>query len=375
MEVGGRVRVRLHNGISARATIATLTEDEAEVLLDKDGAEHSVPLASLFALEPFEVDSTDNTCDAEMTATRVSASQRKERGNILFRLGDFDAAIEQYVAALKKLKPQALSPGAPVIVSCGDPSNGSAKRYRPGTVATVSGNVAEVLFDDDSPQTGDVDEAEIPVSRLVLVGDPVLQSSVYLNLAKAAAKRGDRLEPVAYAHRAVCTTHHIPEQEERPVSMAKALLVLARAELNRSNFNGAEHAADQGELLSPGDKQWAQLRAEAGRKRAQRHLSNKRLAKEVSMWVNDVMDARGQEEQAECESYTFIEKDEPSPVAVREGARAVFTPHALHHWGAAWAGTLAAVILALVVARTWPSVPLRDASEGSSVDDNAFHHG
>lgn len=343
--VGQRVRVRLPCGLLAeRATVATLDADDgdgggagrgraeaggtawgdgqgtkgpsAEVLLEGDGRELRVHVRQLSALEPFEL--------LEPT-TAPGPLALKEQGNRLLALLDASAALGRYTAALKLLAASALplASGSCVLVrpKPKPAKAGSApRRVRAAIVATVEpatarvgGSAEEQLFDLVYEEDGegeaeaemdddDDDDELVPRSRLLPVAcaaaegmrassasDPAdLQTQLYLNCCRASSRRGERLEPIAWAERALACALHVREPERRALLLGKALYLLARAELARSNFKGAEAAAARGGRLAPADREWPALVSEIARKRAEHTRQNRRLAKEFSHWLGGV---------------------------------------------------------------------------------------
>ncbi|KAG8466365.1 hypothetical protein KFE25_002121 [Diacronema lutheri] len=292
LAVGQCVRVRLGER-AERATVATIDEEHAELFAEKDGRELRVPLAHVCPLEPFELRA--HATDA------VSPIQLKDEGNALLQLGDYDAALAAYALALKLAVGSAppLGSGSRVLVR--PPPDARARRIRAALVGTLErcGAMADVVYEEDvvgggadcAQAPGDEDEL-VPRERLIAVcDDPALQARLYMNSARASRKRGDRLEPIAWAERALCCALHVPDGEQREQLLAKALYLLAGAELVRSNFAGAEAAAARGLKLAPNDREWLALAASVSRKRADAQRQNRRLAKELSHWIGGVMRA------------------------------------------------------------------------------------
>jgi hypothetical protein len=288
LQVGQRVRARL-GALAARGTIATLDAEHAELLMDKDGRELRVPIAALSCLEPFEL------CARRRPPAPAAL---KDAANALFKLDDCDAALELYAEARALLSAVSLTSGSRVLVK--PPPNARGGRMRPATIATLDDGgggtqLADVLYDDEPLHATEPEEELLPRERLVAVGaDAPLQVALYLNCARAAAKRGDRLEPIGWAERALACAAHVEPAAQGQALALKALYLLARAELARSNFKGAEAAAARGAALAGADeREWRALAAEVARRKAEHLRQNKRLAKEVSSWISGVMDADG----------------------------------------------------------------------------------
>lgn len=336
--VGQRVRVQLQaGGLAARATVATLDAGHAEVFLEADGRELRVARGLVSALEPFEA-------EAESPA---EPRLLKEQGNRLLALRDADAALDCYTRALKLLRePGApLGPGSLVLVRPRAGSRGA--RLRAAVVATVEpGGGGKFLFDlvyeEDEAQgaadqgqeggsaddDGDDDEL-VPRARLIPVGrdGAELQAQLYLNCARASGRRGDRLEPIAWAERALGCSLHLRDEQRKDELFQKALFLLARAELSRSNFRGAEAAAARGGRMAPADRDWAALAAEISRRRAEHKRTNRRLAKEVSRWLGGVMERP--DPRAGDSAPSAGAAREPREPSEAPGAQRSFAPGAL----------------------------------------------
>lgn len=71
---------------------------------DPDRELTALPGSDLSPLQPFELDECDLQAAGEGEASQL-AERLKDRGNVLFKLGDTDAAAEMFARVLKTLEP------------------------------------------------------------------------------------------------------------------------------------------------------------------------------------------------------------------------------------------------------------------------------
>lgn len=197
-DVGSIVRMPLPNekgslGCRMRATIATMGADGASVVT-WDGQEFSgLPPSLLEPLQPFEVEGRVH-CDIDGVA---GAETLKSHASVLFKLKDFQAAMEVYLAALRKLEAAtpllSISVGSAVLCGVqGVSADATTLRVRPATVATFSDFSADVMFEDGIASLPDEEDA-VSLTRLTALPDPstyagqqalALQRTLHMNIVR-----------------------------------------------------------------------------------------------------------------------------------------------------------------------------------------------
>lgn len=322
--IGAEVRVRV-GGSARRAIVATIDGDTVDVIF-RDSAEARAAVGDLSPLEPFE-----------RSPPLTDADALKSQGNTLYGLKDFEAAAERYEAAIKAMrKGCTLSEGQKVLVISPEEKS---RPVRPAIVATLVDADVEVVFVDDDGIDTDGD-AVLPQSKLVTVAEPTeLHIALYLNLARATFERGDRLPPIAYAHRALAAARHLDSADESRRWRLKALALLCKAEANRSNFKEARRLAQLGKADSH-DGDWDRVLREVDRKAEAFRKSNKRIAREMTRWIDGVMteEDNGRREEAPDGGGAGV-------VEARTTSQAAKTPGL----GFSFLGVVLAVLVALLL--------------------------
>lgn len=381
--VGRTVRARLpdHPKATRRAVIATLQDDSACVLWE-DEAPKSLPVGNAlpakkarfltrpFLVTPYPAKSNEHdTSQEEIESTCLlselldllefekeqSSSDNgitaptqvwKERGDQLLRLGDASAAIPYYEVALKLTS--TLQIGSSVLVKAA----GHAK-------------VAEIDCLDEDESTIDVSFVDSGVEKsvsekeiLLCILEPDedhLQERILLNLARCLLQLGDTStagsgERSKYLKSAVlaCTlvlalaSFHSENENDHVLTNTEksALLLRGQAQAGLQKFPHA--VADFKKLLKsdPDNKQGRKLLQKLDYQKAKLAKTDKRLAKEVSRWVQTVMNNDSSDDSVSGSGETKLIEHRPE---TRN------TPHAPLSATIPWFTLLAAVLLAWLV--------------------------
>jgi len=259
LRTGGRVRAPRNHG---REPCLVSDYDEAASTVDvvyDDGGEGVVDAARTSALLAFELE----------TEACTNAPELKLRGNALFREQDWVSAARHYESALKLLK-KVPTCGARVLVN-------SQAQLRSGTLSDVSAKTVDVMYDAGEDED-DLDRRRV----LLVVGDAELQCSLYLNLARCASKVG-RFKDAASA--ATLAGGLADTEELRPRFLCSARVVRGRANLAQKKLRHALRDAELAEAVNASDAGALSLKRDAARAKKLALRDNKRLAKEVTQWV------------------------------------------------------------------------------------------
>lgn len=329
LTLGKEVRVQVAPGKTRRATIECIDEvaKTVEILYKapnwvketEEAEEATVPADSLRPLEPFEVSSESTSEDLGTAASRV-----KDQGNVLFKLGDFEAAGEWYgkaIAALQSFKLPA-SPDTPHLVlvnragvltpgrvleveadsqradvslrtsSTGGQRSDESSRAFPGSLCCRSRR--NPAASDSSVVSGAPWRALIQVHQELLP----LHGSLLLNRARA-------LSQVLYYQEAAQDLSLVialwsvlgllepssqpPEQQEQ---LTKALYLRAKTRLSRMRIEPARQDLQAAWALSPPEATADLLRRlerEIDQAQKEKVRSNKKLAKEIAKFADNVM--------------------------------------------------------------------------------------
>jgi hypothetical protein len=251
LRTGGRVRAP--RGVGREPCLVSDYDggDSVDVVYD-DGGEGTVEASKASSLLDFEMD--ESACG--------DASELKRRGNALFGEKDWVNAAAHYERALQVLK-RPPTTGARVLINANS-------QLRCGTLSDVSTKTVDVMYDDG------VDEDDLDRRRVILVvNDAELQCSLYLNLAKCGLKVNRLRDSTSAATLAGGLANSTEELKARFLCSARVVRGLRHA-LRDADVALELNASDAGALALKRD-------AERAKKLALRE--NKKLAKEVTQWV------------------------------------------------------------------------------------------
>lgn len=279
--------------------------------------EATMPLKSLSELLDFEKNNTMEESEQEEPAASPSALVWKERGDALLRLHDHDAAAVCYEKALRRTS--RIEIGATVLVKAASGHVVAAE------IDCIDGADVDVSF----VQTGG-EEATVPKSKILLAvaeqeGADPLQQRILLNLSRCmlqlAETSGVRSRRPQYLRAAVLSTSLVlalcPSTRESADNTAaasstslqmSALLLRGKAQAGLQKFQHAEADLKRLLALDPEHKEGLSQIKLLQRQKAKVAKTNKRLAKDVSQWVQTVMHDK---EQQEGEAPSVSDADEP----------------------------------------------------------------
>eukprot|EP01041_Mallomonas_annulata_P003777 gene3777-7503_t len=315
-DVGSTVRVVLPQTVS-KAVISFDNGNGTYDIVKDNGVEvNGISSTCISALEDFELNKD----------SKVSAYERKEQGNVLFKLNDFGAAAEQYSAGLRVLVGKKLSVGMNVMI-CRD-----NKDIRLGMVSGLDErpdgtSTADIFYETDDYNDEDDNEEDeedgIPIQRITPLAPTEhleLHRALCMNQAKCALKLGALGWSVRWSSFAVAISKHIitssitssssdsrgkfeegkieneietkrdetKSEERRQSSLvsdalylrAKCLLTAARPKLAMQDVR----------VLSRLDaKKAAVMERDIDVFVTQRVKANKKLARDVAAWVDEAM--------------------------------------------------------------------------------------
>ncbi len=163
---------------------------------------------------------------------------------------------------------------------------------------------------DSASESGAEAEAEdaVPKRRIVLVvhgSQPALLCALLLNSSKCSLLLGDWAAALARASRAERIAAHDAREREKTAALRRtALVVCARASLGMQKFGWATTFASRllaaplpgcgADAAAAASKEARALLRDIQRRAAEVKRSNKRLAKELSAWVQAAMEASGE---------------------------------------------------------------------------------
>ncbi|CAM9145730.1 unnamed protein product [Pylaiella littoralis] len=289
----------------------------------------ALPASDLSNLQPFELDESEedgNDTDGngksrapagEGVEVSVLAETLKNRGNTLFKLGDTDAAAEWFCNVLRTLEHTPVV-GATVLVRMA-PVPATATLYRSGMVSDANDDGGspplplsyDVIYDetDDSggskgEQQGEEDDEEDGVEADRVLGvpsSPCVWCAARLNLARCSFRRGKQ-EEVVEACTLVLSLARLTMAEKKRSRDERAKL---RAHcMTALRMRGGSHLAQhrvglarkdaRSMVRSSGDNeesrtQAARFEAEVERKAKALLKANRKLAKDVTQWVDASM--------------------------------------------------------------------------------------
>ena len=335
--IGSKVRV-LHerNGSRQSGTVSLINDENTyDIIYDGNNNEEEcgVSLSRLSPVESFELD--DLEC--------YTANQLKEFGNVLFRLKDYDAAVNYYRLSLSTLlRPFSFSVGSTVLVQK------SPSSYVSGMIADVNDSsdtlLYEVVYDDEQLEdsiepesrllllaTTYPDNSSEPTSQTVVpsaaavVGlsssseqsiDPIeLQRSIYMNLIRCCLQKPVPTPGWAcrYATFAVAITHYNnlhnnSDPEKGRKQLADALYLRCKSFLTASRPQLARIDAIELQTMDP--IKATQLLKEIDAFCVKRQKSNRKLAKDVAAWVETAMQIHQSTTSKQVQTNDHINSEE-----------------------------------------------------------------
>ena len=258
LRTGGRVRAP--RGVGREPCLVSDYDggDTVDVVYE-DGGEGTVEASKASSLLDFEMDTRE--CG--------DASELKRRGNALFGERDWVNAAAHYERALKVLK-RPPTCGSRVLINAGT--------LKCGTLSDVSTKTVDVMY-DDGPDEDDLDRRRV----VLVVNDAELQCSLYLNLAKCALKVSRLRDSTSAATLAGGLASSNEELKAR--FLCSARVVRGRANLSQKKLRHALRDADTALELNSNDAAALALKRDAERAKKLALRENKKLAKEVTQWV------------------------------------------------------------------------------------------
>jgi len=273
ISVGKEVRVQRAGGVR-RAMIECVNEKDASIDIlysslpdGTDGQEETVPASIVKPLEHFELRSEADSMVLFQDDIYAAAAQVKEEGNILFRLGDYDAAAEWYGYAIDQLL-QFHLPGQGE--ECWVLMNQGGELVL-GSVRSVDadGQKAEIaMYRPDVERIQIFDGA--PWRVLIPVHDRhlLLQSTLYTNRAKSLAQLGCHQESAQQLTIAIglwaardegarrsggrlARPLSSDELDERQEQLTKAYYLRAKTRLARKKIESARRDLFEARALNP----------------------------------------------------------------------------------------------------------------------------
>jgi preprotein translocase subunit YajC len=277
-----------------------------------------MPLLDFETEEQHGDDDEKSAHSSSTTATTTTAAEWKDRGDRLLRIGDASAATTYYEMALRKCS-TCLHIGSSVLINVG----GHAVLAE---VDCIDRDDIEVTI----PQDGT--ERTVKQEQIILcVSEPDterMQERILLNLTRCLLQLAESsLRPSArrpaYLRAAVlgatlafavASLHDAVEEEPQSSSSATgstALLLRSQAFAAQSKFSHS--LADAKKLLrrDPEHKEGRKWLMTLERQRKQQKKTDKRLAKEVSRWVQSAMNESVSSEQRERNDGTAAPVNRP----------------------------------------------------------------
>ena len=259
LRTGGRVRAPRGCGREPCLVSDYDGGDTVDVVYE-DGGEGTVEASKASSLLDFEMD--ERACG--------DAAELKRRGNALFGERDWVNAAAHYERALKVLK-RPPTCGSRVLIN-------ASNTLKCGTLSDVSPKTVDVMYDEGE------DEDDLDRRRVILVvNDAELQCSLYLNLAKCALKVSRLRDSTSAATLAGGLASSNEELKAR--FLCSARVVRGRANLAQKKLRHALRDADVAVELNANDAAALALKRDAERAKKLALRENKKLAKEVTQWV------------------------------------------------------------------------------------------
>ena len=258
LRTGGRVRAPRGCGREPCLVSDYDGGDTVDVVYE-DGGEGTVEASKASSLLDFEMD--ERACG--------DAAELKRRGNALFGERDWVNAAAHYERALKVLK-RPPTCGSRVLINAGT--------LKCGTLSDVSAKTVDVMY-DEGDDGDDLDRRRV----ILVVNDAELQCSLYLNLAKCALKVSRLRDSTSAATLAGGLASSNEELKAR--FLCSARVVRGRANLAQKKLRHALRDADTALELNANDAAALALKRDAERAKKLALRENKKLAKEVTQWV------------------------------------------------------------------------------------------
>ncbi|CAM9413822.1 unnamed protein product [Ectocarpus sp. 6 AP-2014] len=333
---------------TAIATASSPSSITADARKEEDATERELTglsASSLSTLQPFELDQSTEDIQAVAEAEVVFAAERlKDGGNTLFKLGDTDAAAEMFARVLRTLE------RAPVVGKSRAgrkgvvPNGATSTCYRSGMVSDANEDdgpcpTYDVIYDEtavksaaggnEEQQEGEEeDDEEDGVSPDRVLGvplSPCVWCAARLNLARCSFRRRRHEEVVEACTLVLSLARLTMGQKKRPrEERAKLRAHCLTALRMRGGSHLAQHHVGQARkdarsmVRSSGDDeesraQATRFEAEVERKAKALLKTNRKLAKDVTRWVDASM--------AKHEEACLKTGDEalPPPPAPRSG--------------------------------------------------------
>eukprot|EP00903_Cladosiphon_okamuranus_P008218 g7911.t1 len=292
------------------------SEEASAVDAVADGRElTALPASDISPLQPFELEDSEDSCPGEEVSQ--AAERLKDRGNALFKLGDTDAAAEMFTRVLRTLEPKPVV-GATVLVRLAPSDAASATRFRSGIISDADDNggspTFDVIYDEaennaDQQGAGTGREAEeedeedgVAADRVLGVpASPCVWCAARLNLARCSFRGGRHAEVVEACTFVLVVARLTMAEKERP---REERAKLRNHCLTALRMRGGSHLAQhhvglarkdaRSMLRSSGDNeesraQATRFEAEVERKAKALLKANRKLAKDVTRWVDASM--------------------------------------------------------------------------------------
>lgn len=312
LSVGKRVRVRRPADVDGRAHRADIDYvDEAAgtvdvVYLEKGvgattggEAEETVPASAISALESVEVEAAEERQRAFDDNLYAAAAAMKEGANTLFKMKDYEAAIEHYghaIAGMRRFQPRGLDVESCVLVNqSGTLVVGGARLADSGL---ASGDErADVLLRQPGGAGGQQLQVLKGVPWRVLIpvhtGQLLLHSSLYMNRARGLAQVGRHQESAQDLSVAIglwtATGTTLAYRREQ---LTKAYYLRAKARLVRMRVGPARADVREAWALEPAEataKLLRQVEREIDAAQKEQARSNRKLAKEIANFAESAM--------------------------------------------------------------------------------------
>ncbi|CAE7490716.1 rnhA [Symbiodinium microadriaticum] len=328
--IGKTVRVNLPSGQIRRAIVEYVNEDGtvdvafagasvnlAEAPKDKGATEATVAADSLRPLHDEELSFED-----EEAFEGPGAQRAKEVGNLVFKLGDMEAAAELYARALKVL--ERCEDGVEWVLANRHGSLQPARVCRGPRLRRRSrlcghpARIATVWRCQRAPDRVDLkfcgtDEVlhGVPLSAVlgVRLDQLLLQGSLHLNRSRALAQLGHQAEAAQdlsivislWAAHAAAGSPRIGKDEECKEQLVKAFYLRAKTRMSRQRIEPARSDLAAAAALRPAEATATLLRqAERELEAVQKEKvrSNKKLAKEIAKFADSAMSGLSEAELA-----------------------------------------------------------------------------
>ena len=270
---------------------------KADGLTKLASEESDVAASRISALEDFELESHVSVLN---TNPVERAKERKGRASLLFKMGDYESAIREYISALEELSggaPPELSVGCTALASSG--SNRCS--YRVACVCSFETDTADIIYHNDEEEDG------VAISRLVLLPPATLSSidlqwTLHTNISLCASKIAAFSASIVHASIALALAKH-SRTDKRSVARAsmevwaKAYYLRGSAQLSLGRFADARRDASKifklkGHAESkPGSK----LRKRIERASHIAEKKNRKLVKEISKLISGTTSTQQQQ--------------------------------------------------------------------------------